>query len=160
LSYHLSTAIGRITPTVAVTEGYKYTVTLRPGQPVQNNLGQASLSPGYMPRWKGNVGVNWDRSAWSFGVMGRYVGSYQDYVDFSPAGGHELGSIWVFDTNLRYRFGAALGESSRFKDAYVTAGGVNILNRQPPFSYYLTGYDVQQADLRGRFLYIQLGVRL
>ena len=44
---------------------------------------------------------------------------------------------------------------------YVELGGVNIFNRSPQYSNYdgsFVGYDLTQADIRGRFLYVKVGL--
>jgi len=45
------------------------------------------------------------------------------------------------------------------RDSAISIGGVNIFNRQPQFSnrfFGAYGFDTLQADMRGRFLYVQI----
>jgi len=157
--YRIVTSMGTWTPSVAFTETYRYAVALRPGQPEQNNVSQASSSPGYAPRWKGNVALNWQMNAWTASVTGRYIGPYKDYAGWGAPVGYEIGNTWEFDTSVRYRLGDLWPGTASLKDSYISVGGVNIFNRQPPVSYYFWGYDYQQTNLRGRFLYVQAGTK-
>jgi hypothetical protein len=53
-------------------------------------------------------------------------------------------------------------KSSQPRDSYLKIGVVNAFNRLPQNSHFdfgTVGYDPTQADIRGRFVYAQLGVR-
>ncbi len=157
--YTLETGLGTWTPVVALSETYKYEVALRPGQPVQSFVSQASTSLGFAPRWKGNLGLSWDSGPWAANLTGRYLGSYLDYAAYAPPSGHTLGNFWLFDSNVRYNVGAGEATPAWLKDSYISVGAVNLFNRQPQFSFYALGFDPYQADMRGRFVYVQAGVK-
>jgi len=36
---------------------------------------------------------------------------------------------------------------------------VNLANRIPPFSYQSSWYDVEQYDIRGRYFFLNVGLR-
>lgn len=91
--------------------------------------------------------------------MARYIGEYEDY---SPST-RTLGNFTVFDINAKLQLGKALGWSgSIMEQAYVTVGAVNMFNRLPDYSYNYgaVGYDPTQYDIRGRFVYLQAGLKL
>jgi iron complex outermembrane recepter protein len=153
----LATDVGQFTPSLSATETYRYTAEIVPGAPISNRLSRASLDGNWAPRWKGNTGLAWELGPYSASVIGRYVGRYQDYD-----AARVIGNFWLFDTNVRYALGKTLSPAGGWLNgAYVELGGVNILNRLPQYSNYeAIGYDPAQADIRGRFLYVQLGLKL
>jgi len=71
--------------------------------------------------------------------------------------------FWLYDLNFRYAIGQAFAaESQRLRGTYLELGGVNIFNNLPQYSNYyfgFIGYDAAQADIRGRFLYAQVGLK-
>ena len=61
--------------------------------------------------------------------------------------------------NINRAFGL---DATEPRHSYLTFGAVNVFNRLPQnsnFDYGTVGYDPTQADIRGRFLYAQLGLR-
>jgi len=76
----------------------------------------------------------------------------------------EIGNFWLTDAHFRWAVGQALSYDHQWlKGAYLEIGGVNVFNNLPQASNYffgVVGYDPAQADIRGRFLYAQLGVKL
>jgi len=112
----------------------------------------------WAPRWKGTVALNWSYGDWSAHLAGRYVGKYQDYhsTDF-------IGNFWLTDANVRYAVGKAIAPNDTYlRNLEVRVGAVNLFNRLPQFSNYefgSAGYDPTQADIRGRFLYVEAGTR-
>jgi len=157
LTYRQQTGFGSFTPSIAVTQTYRYEATLTPASPVVNAVSAAQDTGNWAPRWKGTVALNWRLRNWSAYVAGRYVSRYQDY-ELTRI----IGNFWFVDANIRYVLGEAIApDSSYWRNLYVRLGGVNLFNRTPQFSNYdfgFVGYDPTQADIRGRFLYAQLGV--
>jgi iron complex outermembrane receptor protein len=155
-SYKFSGLFGVLIPSLAVTETDRYSVSLTPGSPAVDASSIAQDSGNWAPRWKGTAALGWALGAYTANVNGRYVGRYQDYD--TP---REIGNFWIFDANFRWAIGRSIvGGEHWLKDTYLTLGGVNIFNRLPQFSNYFSdfvGYDPTQADLRGRFLYVQVG---
>jgi len=122
-------------------------------------LSQANVSgPGFAPRWKGTAALDWHRGPLSVNIAGRYTGRYKDYQDVQP-NSNELGDFWILDLSSRYDIGKALFRNARWSGGtYVAVGVVNVLDRQPQLSYFVP-YDVAQGDIRGRFVYLQIGVK-
>jgi len=127
-----------------------------PGTPEVDAVSKAQDSGIWSPRWKGTLALGWKRGALSANVGGRYVSKYQDFDST-----REIGNFWFVDASTRFALGDSLIPSnSWFRHSYVEVGAVNLFNRLPEFSNASPGFDPAQADLRGRFLYGQVGVRL
>ena len=152
-SYGLQTLVGQLTPSLATTATYRYTSAPTPGFPATDRVSVANDDGNWAPRWKGTAALGWKLGPYSANVDGRYVGRYQDYDSTQM-----IGNFWLYDANLRYTVGGA----HEPRNAYVALGGVNIFNKPPQFSNYqfgAFGYDPAESDIRGRFLYVQLGAR-
>jgi iron complex outermembrane receptor protein len=163
LNYAVGTRLGQFSPSLAVTQTYRYTSQLTPGSAPVDDTSKANDDGNWAPRWKGNVGLGWSMGIYSASVVGRYVGSYRDY-DPLPNGTYDtLGNFWLYDVNFRATIGQLLAPDSPFlRKAYLEMGGVNLFNTLPQYSTYFygqPGYDATQADIRGRFLYTQVGVK-
>jgi iron complex outermembrane recepter protein len=163
LRYKLGTSLGTFIPSLSLTETTRYKSALVPGAREVDYVSQANLSPaGFAPRWKGTLSLSWNLGSYAAIVSSRYIGEYADYTEF---GGsvfpHDLGRYWFCDANLRYSLGQSLAPRSRWlAGTFVEVGAVNLFNRLPQYSYYSNGYDVAEADIRGRFLYAQVGLKL
>jgi iron complex outermembrane receptor protein len=160
--YRFRTAVGELTPSLSATQTYRYESALLPGQPQTDRLSIANGDGNWAPRWKLNGNLGWKLGPYSAHFDARYVGSYRDY-DPLPSGSYlTLGNFWLYDTSFRYSFGQALPENSWLRGAYLDVGAVNLFNTMPQFSMYnggAVGYDPTQGDIRGRFLYTQVGVK-
>jgi iron complex outermembrane receptor protein len=158
LSYAFDTGVGRLTPSVALTNTYKWQSALTPGSPSIGYVNQAAFSPGWAPRWKGTVALAWERGPLSANLAGRYVSRYKDYQDFGPTS-FELGNSWFVDVNLRYEAGAAFANGNRWlAGTFIAVGASNLFYKNPPFSIFSV-YDPTQYDIRGRMLTLQVGVK-
>jgi iron complex outermembrane receptor protein len=157
-SWRVRTRLGEFVPSVSASYIYKYDTGLVPGVPVQNRAGKATASF-FAPNWKGSASLGWNTSLLQATLVARYVGEYEDY---DPSK-RKLGDFAVFDINAKLQVGKALGWSgSVMEQAYVTVGAVNLFNRLPDYSYNRgsVGYDPTQYDIRGRFIYLQAGLKL
>ncbi len=161
VNYRLTTAIGVLTPSIAVTDMVRYRSALTPASPSVSYLSQATLyGPGFAPRWKGTVAANLESGPLSTNVTGRYIGKYADYQDY-VVNSNELGNTWYCDVNLHFDVGKALGITDRwYSKSYAELGAVNLFNNLPKYSYNGYGYDYAESDIRGRFIYLQLGIKL
>jgi len=150
---------GELTTALNASLTYHYTASLLPGQPLVDRVAKANDDGLWAPRWKGNVNLGWRKGYMTANVVGRYVGRYQDYGST-----REIGNFWLYDANVRYAISKRAEKySERIKEAYVEIGGVNLFNSLPQYSNYggsFLGYDPTQADIRGRFLYARLGLKL
>jgi iron complex outermembrane receptor protein len=158
LTYSHGTRFGTWTANASASEVFHYYAALVPGAPAMDGNSVAQDSGNWTPRWKGTLGFGWKLANYVASWDGRYVGRYQDYDSMRI-----IGNFWVFDANIRYGIGQTLTPNSWLKGAYVELGGVNIFDKVPQFSNFnggFLGYDPAQADIRGRYLYLQVGLRL
>jgi iron complex outermembrane receptor protein len=126
-----------------------YKVTLQPGQAAREQVGNAN-DAGYPARFKGNTGLTWaGNGGLGANVFARYLSSYTDYD-----GVREMPANWWYDLQLSYDFSAARWPMLRGLRASV--GAINLGNNQGDYSNNFAGYDPRQADLRGRFFYLNL----
>ncbi len=160
VSYRAKTYLGDFTTSVALANLYKWESALSPGSPPVSYLSQATISgPGFAPRWKGTAAVGWTRGALFGSVTGRYVGRYRDYQDYVP-NNNILGNFWIADAAFHVDLGNGLGPSlSWVQRLGFDLGVVNLFDKAPQFSNGI-GFDPREADIRGRFAYLQLGVKL
>jgi iron complex outermembrane recepter protein len=155
-----ATSVGEFTPQLSATETLRYDSALVPGAPALSYVSQAATT-GFAPRWKGTVALGWKLDPLIARVDGRYIGPYNDYPGMPFTYPHDIGNFWIFDANVRYAIGSQLGRDKRFlAGTYIELGAVNLFNNLPKNSYYFYPFDAQEADIRGRFLYVQLGVKL
>jgi iron complex outermembrane receptor protein len=158
LRYKAETDFGEFTPSVAVTDTVRWQSALSPNVPPVSYLSQATLvGPGFAPRWKGTLALGWKGGPFSASVGARYTGRYKDYQDYVP-NSNELGNFWLIDANFRWAIGNhLLKDNGWLKGSYLSIGAVNLLNKSPQYSFTTLNYDPAEADIRGRFLYAQLG---
>jgi iron complex outermembrane receptor protein len=158
VSYKSVTRVGELGVVVRTTETYRYTSALVPGALPLDGTSVAQDTGQWAPRWKGGIGGTWEHGVLSAAVSGRYVGRYQDYDSTK-----EKGDFWLFDCSARINISRAFGiGGAEPKDSRITVGVINAFNRLPQnsnFDFGTVGYDPTQADIRGRFLYAQLGLR-
>jgi iron complex outermembrane receptor protein len=160
IHYALPTRFGEFTPSIAVSNIYRWESAILPGQPAIDAVSRATFTGvGWAPRWKGTATLAWKKGALSASLSGRYLGKYLDYQESVP-NTNEIGNSWTLNANAHYEFGERLARSQPWiKKAYFTVGVVNLANRIPPFSYQSSWYDVEQYDIRGRYFFLNVGLR-
>jgi iron complex outermembrane recepter protein len=143
--------LGRFTWSAFGSYVDSYEIRLTPSAPTRDEVGRANFS-GYPVRLKGSSQLTWAGPArLGASVTSRYLHSYTDYD-----GINKLAAQTLWDAQLTYATAnkpAPLSWGLR-----VTLGVVNLTNEQGSFSTRFTGYDHQQADLRGRFIYAKAQV--
>jgi iron complex outermembrane receptor protein len=157
LTWRMQTSAGELIPSFSVTNAYKYDAALVPQAPVEDRAGKAN-SGGYAPEWKGIASLAWNRPLVQTSVAARYIGEYEDYAPST----RQLGDFWLVDANVSYDVGQALAPQSRYLDGLSLSGGVvNLFDKLPEYSFMFgtVGFDPRQYDIRGRFLYVQLGAQ-
>jgi iron complex outermembrane receptor protein len=157
VDYKLSLGGGIASIQLGATETYRYQQALLPSSPPVDAVSIAQSGGNWAPRWRGTIGVGWTGDSLTARVSGRYVGSYEDYGTTQ-----EIGNFWILDTDWRWPLGKLLHSRECWsRGAYVEFGGTNLLNRAPQFSNYLfdtVGFDMSQASIVGRSLYVNVGV--
>jgi iron complex outermembrane receptor protein len=165
-SYVQSSEFGEWRVLVNVAQMYRFTAAFLPGLPSTDRAGIANEDQNWAPRWKGTVILGWSAGPLTTGVTSRYTGKYRDYEPLVDGTYQTLGNFWLFDINARLDIAQAFPTTNEtwLKTAYVELGGINVFDKKPQFSTNFfnlgLGYDPQQADIRGRFLSVQFGVRL
>ena len=162
-SYRFSAVGVEWQPEISATQTYEYNVATQPSQPTTSRVSKANDDLNWAPRWKGRVALNAHKGAWSAVLAGRYTGSYRDY-DPLPSGTFlKLGDIWYVDANFRCDLGALGTGVPLLKNLVLEVGAVNLFDQQPQFSNLFSGvfgYDLLEADIRGRFVYFHIEARL
>lgn len=158
VDWHHSVVLGTASITADATETYHYRAQLTPGVAPVDSVSKAMDNNNWAPRWKGLLGFGWSEGMLSAHVSGRYVSSYQDYDST-----RRIGNFWIFDTNFRWNVGKSLNWIDRWgRGAYLEWGVVNLFNRAPQYSNYVSGFygfDASQSSIVGRSLYAAIGVR-
>lgn len=121
-----------------------YEVLLSPGASPTEEVGHANRA-GYPVKLKGNTGLQWVKDGWSASVLARYLHGYLDYDAI-----RHMPSQWWYDVQAGYDFGRAGGSLDGLS---ISVGAINASNNQGKFSNNFSGYDFQQADVRGRYFY-------
>lgn len=132
----------------------QYDSALVPGTPVTSRAGHANLS-GFAPRLRASATASLDHaSGWGGSLTYRYVSSS---VDYSGVG--NLGPYKWLDGQLTWTKQDGLGPllPRQFK---VTLGVINLTNEIGSYSdnTSVASYDLLQADMRGRFWYVNLSL--
>ena len=158
-SYGIDTSFGQFKPSIALSNIYRWQSALTPNTPSVEYVSQESINAvGFAPRWKGTAALAWQGGPVAVNLAGRYIGRYKDFQEAVP-NNNELGNSWIFDLNVRYDAGRALGNLKRgLAGSYISLGAVNLFDKAPPFSYGFYPYDFNETDIRGRMVYVQAGV--
>lgn len=158
IAYRFVLGPGNLSLGVQAVDTVRYLANLTPGVAAVERLGVATDDGNWSPRWKGTLSAVWSSPIVSLSVMGRYVGTYQDYDSTRT-----LGNFWVTDFNARVNLDATGLVPRRVAHGlFVEGGASNLFNTGLQFSNYgsgLWGFDPTQNDLRGRVFYMQLGGR-
>lgn len=155
VSYQANTIAGSFTPSLAMTYTTRYDAAVLPNTPEVSRLGRADQD-GWAPRTKSTLALNWSRAATSAVVSVRYTSRYRDFDNK-----RDEGPYYYVDTSAAYDLGP-LWKSNPIgvKKLEVRAGAVNLFNRMPDYSNgYGYGYDPTEADIRGRFWFMNVDAR-
>lgn len=154
VKYKLNTSAGVFTPSLALTNVYKYQ-SATPGASLQDRLGFASQDA-FATRWKATAALDWASGPWFARLAGRHLSGYLDYDQ-----SRQLGDYWLFDASAHYDFGKLFSNSGvLLRNGYADLSIINAFDRKPQFSnYFGSGFDPRQWDIRGRFVSFTLGTR-
>lgn len=152
IRYRFDTAIGTFGPSLGATGYCKYQSTTFGA--VEDRLGYAG-EDAFASRWKGTQAMDWTKGTWSAHFAGRYLGSYLDYD------GARTWAITGCSMHPHYGFGRLFGATDPLlSNASVALSVTNLSDRHAQFSSYGgQGYDLREADIRGRFVSLRLGTR-
>ncbi|NQZ10689.1 MAG: TonB-dependent receptor [Algicola sp.] len=107
-----------------------------------------------VPRWRGNLGFNWEMNNHSANMAVRYISSYSNDQLSVP---EDIASWVSLDLGYSYDLGDAFGENTR-----LNIGVNNIMDREPPTlgEFQRPGYDANVHEIRGRTAYVGLKVSM
>jgi iron complex outermembrane receptor protein len=105
---------------------------------------------GVVLRWKGQVAATWTTGPWAATLIDNFRSGYEV--------GHDLndnrvfiGRESIFDANVAYK---------GIRNLTLAVGAKNLFNKQPGTigtavtNQFQSGYDINQYDPRGRFVYV------
>lgn len=183
---------GRFKFTAAANQMVKFDQNAGPGLPSESYLGKFvstvgdPISPGSIPKWKGNFSVNWQWKNWTTNATFNYIGSYQDDPLFvltpkmlafynagtpksDPAfaafladitqpkvGGFRMIDAWK-TIDLQTSY-AFESDNVFLKDLTITLGATNLCDKLAPFAAgaFNDSYDTRTHNNVGRFVYLQV----
>lgn len=187
-----TTGWGRFIFIGAANQFVKFDQSSGPGEPVISYLGKSistvgdPISPGSIPKWKGNVSTHWNWRGLSAHVTLNYIGSFQDdplYVlspkmkEFFDAGtpksdpafaafladvaqpkigGIRQVSAW---TTLDTQVSYEISRDSGYLGGLTIAvGATNLFDKLAPFAAgaFNDSYDTRTHNNIGRFVYVNL----
>lgn len=158
LGFRFRTGIGTFSPSVSATRTLKYQAQATPGGVIRDGLGFANAS-GFSPKWKATGGFTFTAERLpELSVSGRYIGPYSDYAALPNGTRLTLGDVVFVDANAKFALPDLFGGTRR---PSLSVGAINLLNKLPDYSNNASfGYDSSQYDIRGRIVYVRLGVDL
>ncbi|WP_438480880.1 TonB-dependent receptor domain-containing protein [Oleiharenicola lentus] len=192
-TYTLNTAtVGRVTLIAAANQFVKFDQTSGPGLPAVSYLGKSvstvgdPISPGSIPKWKGNFTTQWNWHGFSARATFNYIGSFQDdplfvmspkmkafYDAGTPKSDPAFAAFLADSTQLKVggfrmveawkTFDTQLsyefsGAEGLFSGLTVTLGANNVFDELAPFAAggFNDSYDTRTHNNIGRFVYLNL----
>ncbi|MBX3737715.1 MAG: TonB-dependent receptor [Candidatus Didemnitutus sp.] len=183
---------GRFKFTAAANQFLKFDQNSGPGLPTVSYLGRFvstvgdPISPGSIPRWKGNFSTGWTYGNWSSTATFNYIGSYQDdplfvltpkmqaFIDAGTPKSDPLFAAFLSDISQPkvggYRRIAAFktvdlqttysfqSDNVFLEHLSVTLGATNVFDKLAPFAAgaFNDSFDTRTHNNIGRFVYLQL----
>lgn len=130
---------------------YKFVTQSARTNPLVENRGSTSL-----PQWRWNTTLDWRRKAWSASFTTNYVGQNDAFYQTQAKAGTlpttwiDLGPWVTYDVQVAY-------DLPWLKTTKVTAGVLNLKDRQPPFyDGAAEGYDPAIANPFGAMYYVRV----
>jgi iron complex outermembrane receptor protein len=158
ISDAVKTSLGVFTSSIAATWVDHYKTALVPGAPPSELVNLARGNLGTIPRWRATASISWGRGPLEVSSVLRYIGSYDDATSALVRTGTKVDSQTLIDMQALLDIGKVIGDAPWSNRLSVRVGVNNLFDSAPPFSLSngVTGYDLSQADIRGRFLYVAL----
>jgi iron complex outermembrane receptor protein len=162
VSYTFDLGASTLATELAATWVHDYLSSDLPDSPPVERVGIASVY-GTIGRWRGTASVNYRRGAWHVGATTRLMANYDDSVGIPGVPtGRRIDPPTYVDLQVGWNADAhAALDSSWLRGLRLTLGAVNLLDEQPPFAERSSyrGVDTSQADLRQRFIYVNVSKR-
>lgn len=118
------------------------------GQDIVDYVDSNGFQGGGVPRYRGRVGLTWDKGHFSTTLNRLYNHSWDQQQVSVPPAQERIGAYTQYDLYLAY---------GGFKNLKLFASVQNLLDTKPPFDPQNGGtattvqYDISQNDLRGRY---------
>ena len=128
----------------------RYTVKFLPDSDPYETAGKVTTTNGTLPRWNGNLGVDWKRGSWSASSNLQYFPAVTDDNDGSripPVSLIDLGVAYTFSSTNRYLSGLK-----------VTLGANNVFNKFAPLdpaTFTDANADIATYGAIGRLIYLK-----
>lgn len=164
-SYKLETEVGSFTPSISATYILAYDLVDPQSGPIDGvglrNFSNIGVST---PELRANLGLNWKHDSFSANIFARYIDSYSD--DQNCADGNAFSAACTqgykaVDSHLTWdaQVNVDLGNLFETDGAYfLTFGGINLTNEDPPQVFTNAGFDSKVHDPRGRQVYARLAI--
>jgi len=148
---------GRISTSLSGTKMLSHKEQILDTAPFVEFVGKWNNTTIYLP-WRLNASVGYRTGPWNVTLSGLYRDSYEDQNRGPTAqGGANYTTNEPFKRMVEsYATMNLFGTYTGFKGVGITAGVINLLDRQPPFSWHNVdsaagaGWDPRVADPRGR----------
>ena len=142
--YRIRSEFGSFTPGWDATLVTKSSETNVVTGDVEDTLGKYQVG-GPVIRLKQNYSMDWDSGSWAAALTYFRQSSYEDYDKKTKVPHYDL---W----NLQ-------GQYKGIKNAIITVGVLNLLDKKPPSTvqedYFQVGFDPTYADVKGRSFYVR-----
>jgi outer membrane receptor protein involved in Fe transport len=108
-----------------------------------------------LPKWKGNLGLNWRLGGLGVGTLIRYVGTFKEcdggVCSAGNPAGRQVGHNTTMDLNASYTLRSSFGRT------LVMVGVNNVFDQTPQFVYSapLANSDSTLYDFIGRYVYFR-----
>jgi iron complex outermembrane receptor protein len=142
--------VGRFDVGAAALWWRRYTVKFLPDSDPYETAGKVTTTNGTLPRWNGNLGVDWKRGSWSASSNLQYFPAVTDDNDGSripPVSLIDLGVAYTFSSTNRYLSGLK-----------VTLGANNVFNKFAPLdpaTFTDANADIATYGAIGRLIYLK-----
>jgi iron complex outermembrane recepter protein len=115
-----------------------------------NGVGAYLNSFGPVPRVKFVSSLDWDRGAWGAGLQYAWQQGYTDHQPGADGNPRKVKAYGLFNLSGNY---------NGIRNLKLTAGVLNLLDTDPPFSNqgntFQVGFDPSYSDVRGRTFYVK-----
>jgi iron complex outermembrane receptor protein len=156
-NYQVSALGGRISTSLSGTKMLSHKEQILQTAPFVEFVGKWSNTTIYLP-WRLNGSVSYRTGPWNVTLSGIYRDSYEDQNRGPTAqGGANYTTTQPFTRNISaYSTFNLFGTYTGIKGLTVTGGVINLLDRDPPFTWHNVdsaagaGWDPRVADPRGR----------
>jgi len=148
---------GLVSTSLGGTRMLSHKEQIRTDTPFVEFVGKWNNTTIYLP-WRFNASMSYQKGAWNVTLSGLYLDSYDDQNRGPTAqgGANYTTSEPYTRTVSSYSTLNIVGSYTGIKGLTITGGVINLLDRQPPFSWHNVdsaagaGWDPRIADPRGR----------